>query len=332
MRANTSLLKASLHQQGASVMKTFRTTLAALIFGLAISGLAYAADKAFPSGMDALTTPAANDYLLISDTSASAASVKITYADLFDSPPNNGIALGGASNGFTSAYFTNGTATGAVVYDSNVLTIGSTSAHSINLRSNNKYITFNATSGALYPASATQALGSDGTTNAWNAAYFTNGTATGAIKFDTYLQMGTTSAHSWQLIRGGTPVLNITASTFYPVSSGFSLGLDDVNSFIATYWGDGSAVKARAIIGSSVFSIGTYTDHAVAIRQNGSASITLDTDGRPIFAALASAIADGGLANSQISFYLDETGGAEKLVVKAKLSGGTVKTFTIAAD
>lgn len=51
-------------------------------------------------------------------------------------------------------------------------------------------------------------------------------------------------------------------------------------------------------------------------------------DGYIIQSALNSAIADGDLANSQMSFYLDEAGNT--LTVKVKYSGGTVKTGTVA--
>lgn len=51
-------------------------------------------------------------------------------------------------------------------------------------------------------------------------------------------------------------------------------------------------------------------------------------DGYVIQAALNAAIADADLANSQMSFYLNEAGNT--LTVKVKYSGGTVKTGTVA--
>lgn len=364
------------------------------------------ANKVVPTDLGALTTHAANDYLVITDTSDSGNIKKITTADLFDSPPNNGIALGGASNGWKAAYFTDGTATGVIDFSSHILRIGTTSTYEVALRSNtNKYVGLTI-GGHWYPWGLSQNLGQAGTSYGWNAAYFTNGTATGAIKYSSNtLQIGATSNHDMALLANNTAhVVLSTAGHLLPAAATQNLGANSTttawkalwltdgtakmsvslssnngminvvtnnllgfavnnaptlwlstsalynntnaalalgksnNGFSALHLSNDAGGTARGAIKYSTndLQIGSTSDHGVEILQNNAASIILNTDGRPIFRAPASAIADEALdvvgGEGQLSMYLDETGGSEKLIIKAKLSGGGVKTFTINAD
>lgn len=281
------------------------------------------ADKIIPTDLSALTTPAANDYLLITDTSDTSNAKKITYADLFNTPPNGGVSLGGASNGFTNLYLNNTTHNGRITISSN--TIGF-------YYDATPYWWYNNTS--ISPWSA--GLISLGTASyGFSSAYFTNGTATGAIKYSTNtLQIGSTTGTNIELMRGGASIVGLSGTVFFPVTTGSVYLGNTTYRWLGLYLANDSSNTATGTIGysSNTLQIGSTSDHAVNILQNNAASITLDTDGRPIFKAPASAIADGGLAASQLSMYLDETGGAEKLIIKAKLSGGGVKTFTISAD
>lgn len=84
-------------------------------------------------------------------------------------------------------------------------------------------------------------------------------------------------------------------------------------------------MTATAKIGIQVDDMGTATG-SYAILAQGGKSVFVDT----LLLGKKTAPADGDIANSQVAFWLDDTPGATKLKIKAKDSGGTVRTSEVA--
>jgi hypothetical protein len=108
------------------------------------------------------------------------------------------------------------------------------------------------------------------------------------------------------------------------INVGASMGLGGITNAAYTVFGSVGGRKENATAGSSLgyLQFSTYGSGGLAegFRLNSSQYL--------IQKANNAAIADGDLSNSQMSWYIDESG--NNIIVKVKYSGGTVKTATIA--
>lgn len=288
--------------------------------------------KAFPTDMSAATL-AVGDFFMFADISDSSAAKKITAANLFAAPPDNAMPLGGASNGYTSLYLTDGTAKGVLNYAGNVLQIGSTTDHSVAILRNNA-VAWTFASANLLPA-ALSSIGADSTTTALSAIYLSDGTTKGKIDFSgSFVRFGSTTNHAVSILFNNADALTYNGTALYPQAGGKTLGTDSSKyAFAALRLTDGTA-RGSLLYESNVLQIGSTTDHGVDLRRNSSNVIrlkkTTDGDNVPFLAAADSAPADGDLDAAQIVFWLDE--GSHNLKARVKYSGGTLKTMTVAFD
>jgi hypothetical protein len=96
--------------------------------------------------------------------------------------------------------------------------------------------------------------------------------------------------------------------------------------FTSGLW-NGAAVSREFDI-QSIANTGVNDESSLNVCYEGTDFLRLLNTGYLRQAAIDAAIADGDLNNSEMSFYIDETGNT--LTVKVKYAGGTVKTGTVA--
>lgn len=298
-------------------------------------------------------------------------------------PNANGTqAIGSASVGWKSAYFSDGTAKGVIDFSSNILRFKTTTAHEVAIstgtsngadtsrtsiggggvaadKTRGAYVLMygnesagggkisvsggdvadgdvtimatNADSRILLGTANTSRwqvtrdghilpvapynIGSDSTSAALSAAYFTDGTAKGVIDFSgNRLQLKTTTAHAAQIYTG---TADGSDNQYVTIAGGGALGSGTRGARLYVY-GNEAATYGGQVWMSAGDVAGGHVKLLTAAANTG-----------VIISALNGAVADADLAASQCAFYLAE--GTNVLTVKCKYANGaTIKTGTVA--
>lgn len=265
------------------------------------------ATKAFPADLSAIS-PAAGDFLLISDTSDSAASAKVTYQNLFETPPNGEISLGDTTHGFNRIDLAD-SVTGNYKFAVNTGTLSCTLLSETVDGSDNQYWQiYGGGAAAAGRGGLLRIAGNEQATYAGQVQLYAGGTASSV------LMLGTQHDNADIWFRGGTVqatrwTMNGDDGDFYPAAYTSTIGTDSTTTAPKQIFLTDGTVKAE-VRGDGIFR--TNTDSTLYLGHNAALKIAMGSDSfRPQSDGLMRlGVANTGFSELNLSSKTDANRGA----------------------